>query len=210
MATRYAQSIAIEQIPFQNFPGGGPIAGPSNGSFAADFNDAGLEIGNVLQVTSIYQMYGNEVANDVINIYLAQPGTIVDPTYSSIAGSGVGGTATINVGDDDTLGYGLVSSGAAFGQVQLDSSITKQGADPSRYASGVNVATGQTNPIAFAGGSSLADPHVIGLLATEQSLSGGGGTGAGVSGSWIQAQFATLATVVPGKVLVFRLKVIKP
>lgn len=210
MATRYSQSVAIEQIPFQNFPGGGPIAGPSTGSYAGDFNDAGLEIGNVLQVTSIYQMYGNEAANDIINIYLAQPGTIVDPTYSSVVGSGVATTATLNIGDDDTNGYGIVSSGAAFGQVQLDSQITKQGADPSRYASGTNVATGQTFPMAFAGGSSLADPHEIGLLATEQNLAGGGGTGAGVSGSWIQATFATLGTPVAGKVLIFRLKVIKP
>lgn len=210
MATRYAQSIAIEQIPFANYPGGGPIAGPSTGVFGPDFNDAGLEIANVRQVTAIYQMYGNEVANDIINIYLAQPNTIVDPTYSSVSGGGVATTATLLIGDDDTNGYGLVSSGAAYGNVLLDSQITKQGADPSRYSASINVATGQTNPIAFSGGTSLADPHQIGLLATEQSAVGGGGTGTGVSGSWIQATFATLATVVPGKVLIFRLKVLKP
>lgn len=211
MATRYTQNVAVVQIPFANFPGGGPIPGPTAFGVPVQFNDPGVELGNVIEVTAIYQMYGNELANDIINIYLAQPGTMVDPAYSSVCGSGIAGTATLLIGDDDTNGYGLVSSGQAFNVNLLDSQITKQGADQSRYSGSINVATGQTNPIAFAPtGDAFANPHIIGLLATEQAAAGGGGTGAGVSGSWIQATFNTLVTPVGGKVLVFRLRLIKP
>jgi hypothetical protein len=215
--TRYTQNVAEEQIPFFNIPEGGPITGlygiPGIGN---GFNDPGLEMGNVLQVTAIYQMYGNEAANDIINIYMAQPGTIIDPTYSSVSGAGVATTATLNIGDDDVTGYGLVSSGVAFTQAPLPGvtfpgAITPQGASTTRYASGINVATGQANPVAFAGGTSLIDPYVIGLFATEPPGSSANlSPGAGVAGSWIQATFATLGTPVAGKVLVFRLKVIKP
>jgi len=202
---RYAQNVAIEQIPFANFPGGGPIAGPSSqAGFPSQFNDPALEIGEVFEVTAIYQMYGNEAASDVINIYLAQPNTVVAPT-GSVSGSGVATTATLNVGDDDVTGYGLVSSGAAFETTQL--SYPAKGASPTRYAANINVATGQTNPVAFAGGDALVDPYVIGTLAVEPV---GGSAGTGVAGSWVQATFVTMATPVAGKVLVFRLRVIKP
>lgn len=206
VTTRYAQSIAIEQIPFANFPGGGPIPGPNGpyGAFPARLNDPALEIGNVREVIAIYQMYGNEAANDVINVYMAQPGSLVSPV-GSVVTTGIATTATLNIGDDDTAGYGLISSGAAFGNDAL--SVTAKGADPSRYASGINVATGQTNPVLFAGGTALSDPYVIGTLAVEPQ---GGPAGAGVSGAWVQATFATLATPVAGKCLIFRLRVTKP
>ena len=203
--TRYAQNVAVEQIPFANYPGGGPIPGPAGNQ---GFNDPALEIGACFEVTSIYQMYGNEAASDVINIYLAHPNTIVGPS-GSVSGSGVATTATLNIGDDDTTGYGLVSSGAAFEGPQL--SITPLGASPTRYAKNINVATGQTNPVSFAGGDALVDPYIIGTTPLEQAPTGfGAGTGTGVAGSWIQATFATLGTPVAGKVLVFRLRVIKP
>ena len=198
---RYTQNVGQEQIPFGNYPGGGPIAGPGG-----QFNDPGVEIGSVREVIAVYQMYGNEVANDIINIYMAQPGTLVDPLGSGVACSGVAGTATLNIGDDDSNGYGLVSSGVAFGANPL--TVTPQGQDPSRYASGINVATGQTSPVLFTGGSSINDPHYIGTLALEPQ--GYAQPGAGVQGSWIQATFATLATPVAGKVLIFKLKLIKP
>jgi hypothetical protein len=207
--TRYSV-IAVEQAPFNNLPGGSPIvpAGSILGNRAPQFNDAGLELGDVMEVTAVYQMYGNEVANDIIDIYLAQPNTFVDPSGCKVITTGVATTATLNVGDDDTNGYGYISSGAAFGTTSPAPQTPLQGADPSRYASGINVATGQTNPITFgAAGSSMLDPHIIGTLAVEGAQ---GGTGAGISGSWIQATFATLATPVAGKCLIFKLKIIKP
>lgn len=194
--TRFAQNIAIEQAPFQNFPGGGITAQGSPAS--PGFNDPGLEIGDVKEVTCIYQMYGNEVANDIVNLYLAQPGTMVVP-LGSICQSGIAATATAQIGDDDTTGFGLVSQTA-----------TPLGADPARYANNVNIATGQTNPIAFAGGSALTDPYVIGATATEPIPTGSNPTGAGIAGAWIQLKFQTLATPVAGKVLVIRLRVVKP
>ena len=192
--TRYA-SVAFDQIPFQNFPGGGMTQQGNLTPFGAvGFNDPALQIGNVREVTAVYQMYGNEVANDVINLYLAEPGTMITPA-GTVSGSGIATTATLNIGDDDTTGTGIVSG------------LNQNAA--TRYASGINVATGQTNPIAFAGGGSLADPYVIGSTALEQGTLGSG-TGSGVGGAWVQAVFATLNTPVAGKVLVFRLKVVKP
>lgn len=201
--TRYSQNIAIEQIPFANFPGGGPMATPQSNGFPVQFNDPGIEIGNVREVTSIYQMYGNEASSDIVNLYLAQPGSMVTPA-GSISGSGVATTATVDVGDDDTTGYGLVSSGIAFGQTPPAAGL---GASPTRYASAINVATGQTNPVAFTGGDSLVDPYQIGTLATEPV---GSSPGAGIAGSWVQLRFRSVGTPVAGKVLVVRLKVVKP
>lgn len=193
--TRYAQNVALEQIPFGNFPGGG-ITNQGVAPFA-DLNDPGVELGDVKEVTAIYQMLGNEVANDLVNLYLIQPGEMVDPSRCSFSGSGIAATATAQVGDDDTTGYGLVSNPTSTGAAL--------GADPARYANNVNVATGQTNPINFSGGNALVDPYQIGTTAVETSPAGGQ-----VAGAWVQLKFQTLATVVPGKVLVVRLKVIKP
>lgn len=190
--TRYSQNVAQEQIPFGNLPGGG-ITNQGVAPFAK-LNDTGIEIGNCRMVTAIYQMYGNEVANDIVNLYLIQPGEMIDPTYCSISGSGIAGTATAEVGDDDTTGFGLVSQTAL-----------PLGADPARYANSLNIATGQTNPIAFAGGNALTDPYQIGNTATEAGPQGGT-----IAGSWVQLKFLTLITPVGGKVLVVRLKVITP
>jgi hypothetical protein len=189
--TRYAQNIALEQIPFANFPGGGIT---NQGSPAANLNDSQIEIGQVRQVTAIYQMYGNEVANDLVNLYLIQPGEQINPTEGSISGSGIATTATVQIGDDDTTGFGLVSK-----------TTLPLGADPARYANNLNVATGQTNPIELSGGNSLTDPYQIGTTAVETSPAGGQ-----VAGAWVQLKFLTLATVVPGKVLVVRLQILKP
>lgn len=203
---RYTQGVAIEQIPFANRPGGGPIPGPTaQGGFPVQFNDPGIEIGEVHQLTAIYQMYGNEASSDIINLYLAQPGTMVKPT-GDVCGSGVAATCTIDIGDDDITGFGLVSSGVAFGVSEVPPPPAL-GASPTRYASAINVATGQTNPVALAGGDSLVDPYVIGTLATEPA---GSSPGAGIAGSWIQARFRSISTPVAGKVLIFRLTIIKP
>jgi hypothetical protein len=210
MATRYTQNVAIVQIPFQNFPGGGPVTGPTYTGVGAampiQFNDSGVEIGSVKNVTAIYQLQGNETVNDIINIYLAQPGSMLDPSYSSVSASASTATfLTISVGDDDVTGYGLVSSGVAFAATTFPQSPTPQGASTTRYSTSLS-AIG-TNPNAFVGGTAFADPYVIGTLAVEPV---GGSPGTGIAGSWIQATILTIGGQTGGKVLVFRLKVIKP
>ena len=216
MSTRYAQNVAIQQIPFQNHPGGGPVGAQTwqgtVGGFPIQFNDAGLEIGIVREVTAIYQFYGNESVNDIINIYLAQPGSMLDPAYSSVSTTSGSTTLTISVGDDDVTGYGLVSSGVAFTATPLPGTttpgaITPQGASSTRYSTSISVASGATNPVAFAGGSAFVDPYVIGTFAVEPV---GSSAGAGVTGSWIQATVLTIVGQLAGKVLVFRLRIIKP
>jgi hypothetical protein len=210
MAIRYTQNVAIEQIPFQNFPGGGPISGPTYSGVGApmpsQFNDSGIEIGSVKCVTAIYQLQGNETVGDIINIYLAQPGSMLDPAYSSVSASAsTASTLTISVGDDDVTGYGLVSSNEAFSAVTFPQSYPAQGASTTRYSTSLS-AIG-TNPNAFVGGSAFADPYVIGTLAVEPV---GGSPGTGISGSWIQATILTIGGQTAGKVLVFRLRIIKP
>lgn len=186
--TRYAQ-VAVEQQPFGNLPGGGITNQGASAPFPA-LNDPGIELGDVKEVTAIYQMYGNEAANDLINLYLAQPGTMVVP-IGSVSQRSPGTTMTLNIGDDDTTGVGLVTG-------------LNQNAG-TRYASGINTATGQTNPVALAGGDALTDPYVIG--ATAQETGPNGGT---IAGAWVQAKFATLVSPTAGGCLIFRLRVVKP
>jgi hypothetical protein len=216
MATRYTQNVAIQQIPFQNLPGGGPVAAQTwqgtVGGFPIQFNDAGVELGNLLEVTAIYQLYGNESVNDIINIYLAQPGTMLDPAYSSVSTTATSAALTLSVGDDDITGQGLVSSGLAFTPTPLPGTtypgaITPQGASTTRYSTSISVATGVTNPVAFTGGSAFTDPYVIGTFAVEPV---GGSPGTGIAGSWIQATILSIVGQSAGKVLVFRLRVLKP
>ncbi len=211
MATRYTQNVAVVQIPFGNLPGGGPITGPTYTGVGApmpiQFNDPGIEIGKVANVTAIYQLQGNETVGDIINIYLAQPGSMIDPAFSSISCTAAATILTGTVGDDDVTGYGLVSSGAAFTAVIPPQSYTPQGASASRYSTAITLSASPTNPVGFVGGSAFVDPYVIGALAVEPV---GGSAGTGVSGSWIQFTISSISVQVAGKVLVFRLKVIKP
>ena len=211
MAIRYTQNVAIEQIPFFNLPGGGPLTGlthsdsPTSFGFPIQFNDTGIEIGSVKNVTAIYQLQGNETVNDIINIYLAQPGSMIDPAYSSISCTAAATILTGTVGDDDVTGYGLVSSGVAFGVTPL--TVTPKGASASRYSTAIPLSGSPTNPVAFVGGTAFIDPYVIGTLAVEPV---GGSPGTGIAGSWIQFTISTISVQVAGTVLVFRLKVIKP
>jgi hypothetical protein len=206
--TRYAQ-IAFEQIPFANFPGGGPISQGSTPFGNVGFNDPGIEIGNVREVTAIYQMYGNEASSDIINLYLAQPGTMVS-VVGTVCGSGAtGGNPTVSgvaaslllsVGDDDVTGSGLVSNPTQV-------STFTDGASAVRYSAPVDISTGKTNPVSFAGGSAQINPYQIGATAYEPQ---GGNPLTGVAGAWVQAYLNKVATPTAGAVLVFRLKVIKP
>lgn len=186
MATYYS-SIATEQQPFLNFPGGGLTNQPNS------FNDPGLELGALNEVTAYYTMTGSEAAGDKINVYLAQPGSMIDPAYSSVSTNGVASTATLNIGDDDTTGTYLITG--------------TSGASATRYASGLDVHASVTSPIGFASGASLNNPYQIGALAIEPQ---GSSAGTGIAGAWVYATFATLVTPVAGQVLVFRLKVVKP
>lgn len=192
MAVTNYTDIALEQKPFANLPGGGMTG--QGVPATAGFNDPALEIGDVKEVIATYTMLGNEAANDLVNIYLAQPGTILDPAFSSVSGNGAATTATISVGDDDTTGTTGANAGAA---------------DQARYATNLNVATNmQTStgaPLAFVGANSLTAPYAIG--ATAQETGSQGGT---IAGSWVQAKWITMATPVAGKVLVFRLKLVRP
>ncbi len=186
--TRFSK-IAAEQQPFGNLPGGGITI---QGSPAAPgYNDAGLELGDVKVVTAVYQMAGNEAANDLINVYLLQPNEMLDPVGSSVSQKSPGTTMTLDVGDDDTTGAGIVTG--------LNNTPS------TRYASGINAATGQTNPVQFAGGGSLIDPYQVGTTALETGPQGGT-----IAGCWVQAKFATLAAPTAGGCLIFRLKIVKP
>jgi hypothetical protein len=206
--TRYAQ-IAFEQIPFANYPGGGPIAQGTTPFGNVGFNDPGLEIGNVREVTAIYQMYGNEASSDIINLYLAQPGTMVSPV-GTVSGSGASGgnptvsgvaaTLVLSVGDDDVTGSGLVSN-------PTQNPAVTDGASPVRYSAPITVSTGVTNPVSFAGGTAQINPYQIGATAVEPQ---GANPLTGVGGSWIQAYLNKVATPTAGAALVFRLKIIKP
>lgn len=196
MAITNYTDIAKEQAPFANFPGGGMTNQGSPAS--AGFNDPSLEIGNVKEVIATYTMLGNEAANDLVNIYLAQPGTILDPVNSHAVGNGIATTATIAVGDDDVTGNYVNQN-----------PTTAQPASQSRYSSSINAATNNqtTSGTAtqFVGGDALVTPFIIGATAVENAAAGGT-----ISGSWIQLKWLTMSAPVAGKLLVFRLKLIKP
>ena len=185
MANTWYSNIAQEQEPALNFPGGGPIVQGPSGTSA--YNDPSLEIGRRFDCTPIYTMTGNEAVNDIINLYLAQPGTMVLPT-GTVVNNGIAAAATIAVGDDDTTGTGGSASST-------------------RYSASIDVhATNVTStPTAFAGGDALLTPYMIGPTATESNS-----TGVTIAGSWIQAKFLTMTTPVSGKLLVFRLPILKP
>ena len=132
-------------------------------------------------------------------------GSLIDPAYSSISCTAAATILTGTVGDDDVTGYGMVTSGVAFGQTPL--TVTPAGANASRYSTAITLSGSPTNPVAFVGGTAFVDPYVIGTLAVEPV---GGSPGTGIDGSWIQFTISTISVQVAGKVLVFRLKVIKP
>jgi hypothetical protein len=204
---------ALTGVPFgSDGIGGGPVQGATFLGFPVQISDPGVEIGSVKCVTAIYQLYGNESVNDIINIYMAQPGSMIDPAFSSVSCTSAATTLTLTVGDDDITGYGMVSSGVFDSTTPLPGTttpgaITPQGASATRYSTAITLSGTPTNPVAFAGGSAFVDPYVIGTFAVEPV---GASPGYGVAGSWIQATIASIAGQTAGKVLVFRLRVIKP
>ena len=119
--------------------------------------------------------------SDIIYIARVGMGVIVDPVRSSVASTNVAATATLSIGDTDTVGG-------------------TQAADTERYSTPINVATNMsaTTAASFAGGTALITPQEI----TDDDNSGGQ-NGQQV---WLTAKFATLSLPQAGKKLVFRIK----
>jgi hypothetical protein len=68
-----------------------------------------------------YTMLGTEAQGDTLNLVKLPQGAVIDPTLSSVVGDGIATTATLDIGDNDTLGVGAA-------------------ADADRYADGLDVA----------------------------------------------------------------------
>jgi hypothetical protein len=137
MAT-FQSNIAAAQVAGANFPGGsGGLTTQPGG-----FNDPVLELGSSSVITALYTMTGNEAVNDIIQIALMGQGAVISPD-STVVGNGIATTATISVGDTDTVG-GTVT------------------ADASRYSGSVSVsANTTTTAISFTGGTVLNAPASI-------------------------------------------------
>ena len=168
--------ISTNQRNFLNFPGGGLTTQPGQ------FNDPVLELGTLSQITAVYTMTGSEVQSDIIYIARLDMGAVVDPVHSNVASTNVAATATLSVGDTDTVGG-------------------TQAADTERYSTPLNVASNMsaTTALAFAGGTALVTPQEI----TDDNPGNSGNNGQQV---WLTAKFVSLATPVAGKKLVFRIK----
>ena len=107
----------------------------------ANLDDPNLSSARLSLITATYTMTGNEIQNDLIYIKRVPSGSLVDPS-SSMASSGIAATATVSVGDLDTVG-GTVSP------------------DLNRYSAAQNVAAASTSPVAFASGTTLSAPAEI-------------------------------------------------
>lgn len=139
MANLYT-NIAQNQRDGLNFPGGGGLT-----TQPGSFNDPVFELGDQSEVIATYTMTGAELAGDTIFVCRLGMGAVVDPVRSSVAGNGIGTTASIQLGDNDTNG-GL---GAA---------------SPTRYSTAVavNADMSATSAVSFVGGSSLITPYQTG------------------------------------------------
>lgn len=136
MAILYTD-IANNQRDGLNFPGGpGGLTAQPGG-----FNDPVYELGTCSEIIAVYTMTGAELALDVINVARIGTGVLVDPVRSSVAGNGVGTTASITVGDDDTAGGTIAAS-------------------TTRYSTAIVVSADMTATTAvnFAGGTALITP----------------------------------------------------
>jgi len=98
---------------------------------------------NVRTVEVVYTMLATEVAGDVINIVKLPQGAIIDPTLSSIVTDGIAGTATIDIGDDDTAGVGAA-------------------ADVDRYADGLDVAAAGVDLFTANSAAARLTPYALG------------------------------------------------
>lgn len=94
-------------------------------------------------VEVIYTMLGTEAAGDVINIVKLPQGAIIDPSLSSVTTDGIAGTATLDVGDNDTAGVGAA-------------------ADVDRYADGLDVAAAGVDKFDSIANASRLTPYALG------------------------------------------------
>jgi len=109
----------------------------------ANLDDPNLSAGRLKMITAIYVMTGNEVANDVVYVARVASGYIVDPISGNMAGNGIATTATVSVGDTDTVG-GTVNP------------------DISRYSAAQSVAANNTTVgVPFSGGTQLTAPAQV-------------------------------------------------
>lgn len=175
MSFLYTNISGVQRTGYNN-PGGG-LEADSLGSY----NDPVFELGTASEITAVYTMTGAEVQSDIIYIARVGQGVLVDPVRSSITGNGIAGTATMGVGDTDTVDG-------------------TQAMDSERYSKPINVAANMvdTTAVSFAGGTTLITPASI----TDDDNSGGQ-NGQQV---WLTAKFATLSLPQAGKKLVFRIK----
>ena len=107
-----------------------------------NLDDSNLSNGRLSEITATYTMTGNEIQNDLIYIKRVPSGALVDPAYSYFASSGIAATATVSVGDLDTVG-GTVNP------------------DLNRYSAAQDVHAASTSPVAFASGTTLQAPAEI-------------------------------------------------
>jgi len=134
MADLYTDIGANQRTGF-NFPGGGLTTQPG------EFNDPVKELGSGSEILAVYTMTGAEVQDDTIFLSRLQPGLIVDPVRSSVAGNGAGTTCSVKIGDTDTV------AGA-------------QVADIDRYSAAIDVKANMSTGtgVSFAGGVALITP----------------------------------------------------
>lgn len=113
-----------------------------NVNILANLDDPNLSSGRLSLISATYTMTGNEVANDVIYIARVPSGALVNPTQGNVAtnGAATSGSATLLVGDTDTIG-GTVAY------------------DPARYSGSIDVhAANTTTGVAFTGGTVMKTP----------------------------------------------------
>jgi hypothetical protein len=109
----------------------------------ASLTDPALTAGRDKLITAVYTMTGAEVAADIINIVKIPSGALVDPISGNMAGNGIATTATVSVGDTDTVA-GTVT------------------ADASRYSAAQSVAANNvTVGVPFSGGTQLTAPAQV-------------------------------------------------
>lgn len=115
-----------------------------NVNWLGSLNDPLAELANAGEILAQYTMIGNETTSSLIYIAKLKQGMRVSPTYGNVAGNGIASTATLKVGDTDTVG-GTVS------------------ADASRYSAAIDVhADGSAGSgVTFAGGTALIAPAKV-------------------------------------------------
>ena len=109
----------------------------------ANLDDPNLSAGRLQLITAVYTMTGNEATNDAIYIARVPSGALVQPIISNVAAEAVASTATLSVGDTDTVGG-------------------TRAYDPARYSGALNIAAGNTTVgFPFSGGTTLLTPAQI-------------------------------------------------